>query len=652
MMKKIPLLIVCLLLFFGSCSSLFDRDLKQARENEKMFNYSLAKENYLNSYERNESESSIRGLAYTNIKLREFGQAESWFSRLERNGNLDGEDYYYYALVLQANAKFQEAMQYLAKLQSDTVANVPPEKIQNLETSLNLGKSMLNKGSNIVIETISGINTEFSEFGAEPNGEELIFISDRLQKEGGVINSKNAFKSERDGWTGNSFFSVYTSKLDYEKNAVEDVEKHEFYEHDYHIGPVSGKGKYRFFAKTDKTSEAKNLSLRRDALTVNPGLYYSEKVSDEWSDHIPFEFNSTLEYMVIDPFWDEESQTLYFSSDMPAGYGGLDLYQIRLENDSTWSQPQSLGPELNTSGDDRSPFLDSNGDFYFSSEGHPGLGGLDVFVMRNFKSGNRTIENLGAPINSNRDDFFFFKVNDDFAFFSSDRQGGMGSDDVYRINLNLEEFVLLKGKVLDRDTDEPIANAVITAVNKSSGVSARYVADNDGEFQFKVPVLNAYSLSATATDYIRESLEDALIGNEEERTKGEKFVQIYLEKMELDKTYTVENIFYDFDKAVIRDDAKPELNKLANLLQENPTLKIELHSYTDSRGTEKYNQRLSEKRAQSAVDFIVSLGISSSRISAKGFGESQLVNNCKDGVKCSEEEHQENRRTEFKIIDY
>jgi outer membrane protein OmpA-like peptidoglycan-associated protein len=331
----------------------------------------------------------------------------------------------------------------------------------------------------------------------------------------------------------------------------------------------------------------------------------------------------------------------------------LDLYKISFLGDSAWSDAVNLGTEFNTIGDERSPFIDEMGDLYFSSDGHPGLGGLDVFLVKGFQLNNPVfLENLNSPINSNRDDFFFSKSNDNYAFLSSDREGGKGSDDVYRVKYAMEEVFNLKGEVLDKQDGKPIKNSVVTAINHRTGVNTRFVTGDDGQFEFFLPTLNSYKLAASATDYLSNTIDNVLTGSPNERLQGEKYVQLSLEKMELKKTYKIENIFYDFDKWDIREDAKPYLMKLAYLLLENPTMKIELHSHTDSRGINEYNQKLSDKRAQAAVEYIVSLGISPSRITSKGFGESRLINHCKDGIDCSEDEHQENRRTEFIILDF
>ncbi|WP_009036014.1 OmpA family protein [Indibacter alkaliphilus] len=645
-------IIVFSLILLNGCTLFKGGNLKTAKENERMFNYSIAKESYMAAYEKKESETALRGLANTSLKLREFEQAESWFSRLERSGLMEAIDYYQYATVLQANAKFDEALHFLEKYKSSGDEEIGTEKLTVLEESLKMGKTILNSESNIALEPVAGVNTEYSEFGFIYDENRPLFVSDRLDNKDGRINTRNAFKSERYGWTGNGFLSVFTLSYDFETNSGSTVEKVEDYQHPYHIGPVYESEVHKFHIKTEPVSGGSPFSFKRNDITVFPGMYHAHLQEDgEWSEEKGFGFNSPLEYMVIDPFWDKDGKTLFFASDMPGGYGGLDLYKVTLLTDSTWTEPENLGSNYNTIGNERSPFIYDE-DFYFSSDGHPGLGGLDVFLIRDYKNNRGTIENLKAPINSNRDDFFFTRTDTDYAFLSSDREGGKGSDDIYRIQYNIQEFVLLMGEVLAKDTGNPISNAVVTAVNKDTGVNFRYVTNEEGKFEFQVPVRTPFGISATATDYMRAQIDEALKGDKSEQDAGQKFVQLYLDKMEREKIYTVENIFYDFDKWDIREDAKPELVKLAYILLENPTLKIELHSHTDSRGTEKYNQRLSDRRAQSAVDFIVSLGVSKNRISAKGYGESQLKNHCKDGVDCSDDEHQENRRTEFKILDY
>ncbi|WP_050977288.1 OmpA family protein [Nitritalea halalkaliphila] len=336
---------------------------------------------------------------------------------------------------------------------------------------------------------------------------------------------------------------------------------------------------------------------------------------------------------------------------MAGGEGGLDLYKLTPNSDGTWGEPENLGPTINTFGDDRSAFIDEKGDFYFASSGHPGLGGLDVFVVRAANLASGEVENLGAPINSARDDFFYTSFGDK-AYLSSDRRGSLGMEDIYLIKRDEKELIKLYGKVFDKDTKAPIRNAVLTTVSKKTGVNARFISESDGSFVFLLPILEPHDLAVSATDYMGQSLELALKGNQEEREVGEKYIEFFLQKVEVDRVYTIDNIFYDFDQSFIREDAKPALDELVKLMKAYPLMVVELYSHTDSRGSRAYNQKLSDRRAQAAVDYIISRGIGAGRITAKGFGKDQLVNDCDGSIDCTEEQHQENRRTEFKIISY
>ena len=652
MIKNYTIITYLMLFFVVGCATMKNKHLKSAKENERMLNYSLAKEDYLNSWNKMENPSAARGIAESNLRIRDFEQAEAWYSKLLKMESFQNLDYFNFAKVLAANAKFSEAKSNIDKFIENEEGEISQEEIESVKIAIEKGKDLVNTNTENLLEPVRGVNTSFSEFGVQLVDTEFSFVSDRIDDFEGKIDYKNSFSSERYGWTGNGFLSVYKANYDSTSNAVKNVDLNPEYHYDFHIGPIYETPKIVFYTKSPVPKESKKFTVKKVELTVFPGIFYKEMINDStFSDEKALPINSSLEYMLIDPFWDEKEQVLYFASDMPGGYGGTDLYQIKKLEDGNWSEAENMGSEINTFGDERSPFIDELQDLYFSSNGHPGLGGLDVFRIQNYIDNADSIINLGSPINSNRDDFSFIKLNSKKAYMSSDRVGGKGSDDIYQVILNYEEFFILNGIVLDKNDSTPISNAVVTAVNTENGVNLRYITDDEGNFTFKVPFLQPYDLAASATGYIGSDYKKVVEGSQEERVQKEKSVSVYLDKLVINKVYSVENIFYDFDKWDIREDAKVPLMNLVKIMSENPTLKIELHSHTDARGARKYNQTLSEKRAQAAVDFIIGEGIDESRIKAKGFGFEQLLNNCGVGVECTEEEHQLNRRTEFKIID-
>lgn len=641
-----------MLFFVVGCTTIKDRHLKSAKENERMLNYSLAKDDYLSSWNKKENASAARGLAESNLRIRDFEQAEAWYSKLLKMYAFENLDYFNFSKVLAANAKFSEAKSNIDIFIENEEGEISQEEIESVKIAIEKGKDLVNTHTENLIEPVKGVNTSFSEFGAQIINTEFSFVSDRIDDFEGKINYKNSFSSERYGWTGNGFLSVYKANYDSSSNTVKNVDLNPEYHYDFHIGPIYETPKIVFYTKSPVPKESKRFTVKKVELTVFPGIFYKEMINDStFSEEKALPINSSLEYMLIDPFWDEKQQVLYFASDMPGGYGGTDLYQIKKLEDGTWAEAENMGSVINTFGDERSPFIDELQDLYFSSNGHPNLGGLDVFRIQNYSENSDSIVNLGSPINSNRDDFSFYKLKNNKAYMSSDRIGGKGSDDIYQVTLNFEEFFILNGVVLDKVDRTPIQNAVITAINTDNGVNLRYVTDDEGNFIFKVPFLQPYDLTVSSTGYIGTDYKEVVKGSQDERLQKEKFVEVFLDKLVVNKVYSLDNIFYDFDKWDIREDARAPLMNLVKILNENPTLKIELHSHTDARGARRYNQTLSEKRAQSAVDFIVEQGIDANRIKAIGFGMDQLLNECGIGIECSEEEHQLNRRTEFKIID-
>jgi outer membrane protein OmpA-like peptidoglycan-associated protein len=343
-----------------------------------------------------------------------------------------------------------------------------------------------------------------------------------------------------------------------------------------------------------------------------------------------------------------DGKTLYFISDMPGGCGGTDIYKtvMTVKNDSSiqWSAPENLGDVINTAGNEMFPYVHKDGTMYFSSDAHNTLGGLDIFssVFENGKWSSP--ENLNYPINSSKDDFAFV-LNDDnkTGYISSNRND---LDKIYEISLPDPVFIL-KGIVSDKNTGAVIENASVEMLNKKSGSKEMLFTNKKGEYQAKLKAETSYSIQAEKEGYLKPNPQEVTtVGKKRSETFKADFK---LEKLVLDKPIAIENIYYDLDKWDIRKDAALELDKFVILLNNNPQIIVELSSHTDSRADDNYNQVLSEKRARAAVKYVIKKGVSPNRLKWKGYGESQLVNRCSNGVDCFEEEHQQNRRTEFKI---
>ncbi len=645
------------LLLLFSCRSTQDFNYRQGQRQVSNYNYSLGIESFLKSWELYQDEASARALAETYLKVRDFEQAEAWYSRLRRDGALIEQDYLGLAQALVFTSQYSDASTLLSRrLALDSVSPVS-ESYRLLLASSELGKELVNTPSSADVKPLNGINTSYSDFGAtfDPAGQ-LIFVNDGLISEKADINTENAAKSDRYGWTGNGFLKVYEVDWDTAAwNISGERRLVERFESRLHVGPVHLTTHLSFLTVTkDQKYKPEKLSIQGKDYTIHPEIYYlsdTGKVSLE--DALPLPFNAPFEYAVSDPFYDVKLSRLYFSSDMPGGYGGADLYYTFYMGEGKWTEPINLGEGINSTGDERTPFIANDGTLYFSSNGMGGLGGLDVFKAGKKGGGFEKPKNLGNPINSNRDDFSFsiHPKQENIGVFSSDRSGGRGGDDIYVVKLEFKGTLTLKGKVIDKLSGKPVPDAVVR-IERNGGSQGTFISESDGSYAFELAEGGYVDLGSSKTGYFEERVKNLQLPEAIGREDSMVYQDITMEEIEVGGIYSLENIYYGYNEWEINDEAKPGLMELVDLMKRNPTLKVELHSHTDSRGSASYNLKLSEKRANAAVKFIVAQGIAQSRIVALGFGEEQPINDCKDGTDCFEPEYEVNRRTEFKIIEY
>ncbi|MEB2776099.1 OmpA family protein [Algoriphagus sp. D3-2-R+10] len=362
------------------------------------------------------------------------------------------------------------------------------------------------------------------------------------------------------------------------------------------------------------------------------------------------------------PAFSADGAELYFSSNRPGGFGGIDLYKATKLANGDFGNPVNLGPNINTPGNELFPRPMGDGKFFFSSDGHPGYGKLDLFVAEKDESGNQVIKNLGENFNSTNDDFsLFFTEYPKAGFISSNREGGVGDDDIYFfedktpkpkiINVLLNVFTTQRVAGEDDAVLEQARVVLYDSLNKQSGGD---FSNTNGRVRFTLTPDADFTIIASKSGYFSKSIPYTTKGKTpdvstliQDVTNITLDTTIVLDQLVLDRSIVLENIYYDLDKAEIRADAAVELDKLVQVLKDNPAIRIELSSHTDDRSSDAYNQDLSQRRAQSAVDYIVSQGIASDRLVAKGYGESQLIIENAS----TEEEHQINRRTEFKVIE-
>ncbi|RYZ48971.1 MAG: flagellar motor protein MotB, partial [Sphingobacteriales bacterium] len=502
---------------------------------------------------------------------------------------------------------------------------------------------------NVAITNERSLNSPQSDWGAVGFDNGVVFASDRsvasapktkagrpfLKFDGSKLPDQNTY-----GWTGNGYLNIYTKTAGSDSVALFPLRT----QSDYHVGAASfsADGKEVYFTLTrvpKKIGRVKNAPS-----TLNIEIYSSIKTGEVWSDPVPFRYNNVQGWSVGDPFLTADGSSLYFVSDKPGGKGGTDIYVVKRSAGGQWGEAIAVAG-VNTAGNERTPVKADN-QFYFSSDGDTSMGGLDIFRATMSGDAVGAAQNMGYPVNSPQDDFALSVTASQKGYFSSNRDGGAGSDDIYSFIDRAELAFRLEGIVFDKETSLPLASAVVS-LGKVDGTPLKVQTDSTGAFRFNLDENSNYELSADRTSYRS--------ANDKVGTSGLESSQVikknlYLTPIVINKAIRLENIYYDFDQSNIRPDAAVELDKLVRIMQENPTIWIELGSHTDSRGKDQYNQWLSQRRANAAVQYIIDRGIDQSRVTAKGYGESVPVNECTNGIACSEQAHQANRRTEFKIV--
>ncbi|WP_421939880.1 OmpA family protein [Pedobacter sp.] len=623
--------------------------IKDADKQFELYNYTKAIPLYEEAYKKKATLHAAERLAQAYSQINNYPQSESWFAIASKMPNTKPDNVLGYARALQHNAKFSEAKaQYLNY--GTLNKGIAPKLLAGWTASCDSAIKWMRNPKQVVINNQKKLNSKQADWGAVRFGQGIVFTSDRIdsinlpKNNNGFLWFDGTKKPDKKtyGGTGNAYLKLYVDELKTDSIHLFPVDAGT----DYHFGPASftRDGKTMFFALTRIPDVL--LKNKNKTATVNVEVYSSTMDADgKWTEPVSFKYNKVNEYSVADPFITPDGQSLYFSSNMPGGKGGADIY-VSLKTDAgDWGKPTNLS-DINTEGNERTPLFDTKNNLYFSSDGWIGMGGLDIFRAFRTGTGIGRIENLGYPINSPKDDFSFsVDANDGLAYFSSDRDGGLGSDDIYAIdNKAIMEFKL-EGTVYNAKTGQPVNGARVT-LEKVNGSSLVIETDDKGNYSFNLSKDSEYNVKAEKTAF-RVDIENlATIG----LTASEVLTQdLHLTPIELYKGVRLENIYYDFDKWDIRPDAAVELDKLVKILQDNPTIWIELGSHTDSRGKDSYNLTLSQKRAESAVAYLIAKGIDRNRLEARGYGETVPLNKCKNDVECTDAEHQLNRRTEFKI---
>ena len=569
-------------------------------------------------------------------------QAQKYYTDAINYGYKEEIAYYYLALSLKSNNDYDKAdsliSNYLGKGKNQNVISLMRRELQYINNLKNYPDTSYYR-----VKNLNAINTEFAEYSPSFSNDKLYFVSNRV--------SEKIYSGTGTPFT--DLFEVKTRGANVDLNSLKKLDDN-INNEKVNEGSItfSEDGMYMIFAKgNDGKNSGRN----------NVDLYWSRFRRGGWTNPRLLNVNTSRSWDST-PYLSKDGKTLYFASNRSKGYGGTDIYKANVNRRGRWINIQNLGPEINTPGNELFPSVTEDGRLYFSSDNHEGFGGLDIFVATR-RGGKITISNPGKPLNSRGDDFGVNPYNPTRGFFTSNRDGGKGDDDIYTFvnddpNLKIVNYVL-KGTTLTQKNDDKeliiLGNSSVKLLDKEGVVIEETFTDDNGEFEFIVYTDEEYLLIGEKENYFSTRGDFSTIGKELDKTKLKEFItnvefekNLILDRIIVNKSIVLDNIYYDLDKADIREDAAIELDKLVIILEDNPNISIELSSHTDDRSSVEYNQDLSQRRAESAVSYILSKGIDRTRISAKGYGESQLlILNAK-----TEDEHQINRRTEFKVTSY
>jgi outer membrane protein OmpA-like peptidoglycan-associated protein/tetratricopeptide (TPR) repeat protein len=582
--------------------------------------------------------------------------AAIWYEKLFKNYESDSISplyYFRYAQSLKSNGDYKKSDAWLLKMKA---INENDTRIQSfVNNSGYLQKYNTSKSEFTKVHNLS-FNSKYSDYGAFFNDSLIVFSSTRPML--------NSTKSKIYQWNKQPYYNVYSTEirtftdgLDIQFTDGNTIQKANGVNTQYHDASaiVTKDGKTMYFTRDNFNGKKLKSDNKR---VTHLKIYKAELVNGLWSNIEELPFNNES-YSVGHPALSKNERILYFSSDMPGGYGDTDIYKVSITG-NTYGIPVNLGTQINTEGKEMFPFVENDSILYFSSNGHIGLGGLDVFKTKIKNSSFGTVENLKQPINSKKDDFSFtINRGKRIGFFSSNRDGGKGDDDVYSFVVRKKVVVcnqLVIGVVTDQLTGSILPGSKVILYENNVKKDSVTVGAN-ATYKFNIKCNTTYKVEASRLYY-----NNGLKVFVSPKTNGKTIQNLEL-NLKDDFQYSngqivvkINPIYFNYNKSNIRRDASIELDKVVSIMQKYPSLIIRSGSHTDARGKGVYNEALSDRRAKSTVKYIISKGINPERISGKGFGESELVNDCVDNdahtnrVKCTKDEHQLNRRTEFVVV--
>ncbi|WP_282074140.1 OmpA family protein [Maribacter aquivivus] len=625
------------------------QDKKVQKADTKFTNYAYA--SAIQSYEQlvkdgYTEEEVYKNLGNANYLNANYEEASSWYGKLFalKQADIDLEYIYRYAQTLKSLENYTESDTWMNKFKS---ARSNDQRGLLYSDNQDYLEQIEERSGRYELKNI-GLNSKVSDFAPSFYEDGLVFSTAR---DSGLL-TKNIHR-----WNNGSFLNLYKAEQDDQGNFtnVDKLSKRLNKKTHESSTAFTKDGQTMYFTRNN-SDEGK---FERDEEGVSRlKIYRATKENGEWNEIEELPFNGDS-YSVAHPTLNNDETKLYFASDMPGTKGESDIYVVDINKDGTFSTPKNLGERINTEARETFPFVTESDKLYFSSDGHPGLGGLDVFAT-DLKNERGEVFNVGRPLNGEEDDFSYI-INEETkkGFFASNRKGGQGNDDIYSfVEMTPLDFTChtnITGIVKDQKTNALLTDASVTVYDKDNKVVSSSSTDENGAFEMEGNCAEgSYKVVASKADYEEGNKTFMTV-----KAKDATGIEIVLAQVDLSapigtdlaKYLNIEPIYFDFDKYFIREDAKISINKVLAYLNEYPTVNVQVRSHTDSRANDSYNMRLSANRAKATADYLIAAGIPSNRISYEGYGETKLTNGCSNGVPCSKENHQLNRRSEFIVVE-
>ena len=608
-------------------------DTKKADKHFNKYEFVEAAEDYLKLATNGKGDTYVYSqLAESYYNVFNTVEAEKWYAKALETSS-DPEMVYNYSQMLKANGDYEESNVQLAKFSSMRPAD---NRAIAFRENPNYLPKILEKGKKFNIQGLA-INSEVSDFGGNLQNGKL------------YITSARSGKRKTYGWNEEPFLDIYTAIANEDGSFQMPSIIEDNINTKYHEGTVSFSpdGNTMYFSREsfyEKVYE-RDPSTKYKISVLH--LYKSINQEGQWSEAEPLSVNGD-NYSVKNPSVSADGSTLYFASDKADGYGNFDIYSAAIDENGSVGEATNLGQKLNTEGQEMFPFISANNTLYFSSNGHLGLGGLDVFFAKIVDEKVGPVRNIGIPVNGNADDFAF-SINEETeeGFVSSNREGGMGSDDIYAIK-KLQPIcdVLMTVTVRDSKTGLILDGASVSIQDAEGNIFGTKTSNAEGIVEYIIECDVDTKLVGSKIDY--ESGSTVVSGTSEEMVSAELLLTP-IEDIIIANKVILNPIYFDFDKSNITAQAAFELDKLVQLMTKYESIVISAESHTDSRGSASYNLSLSDRRAKTTAQYVISKGIDASRITGSGKGETMPNVDC--GGKCTEDQHQLNRRSEFFILE-